>query len=365
MLAQKTDARHYQKGTDYDGHMKGEDIPIHTGNSVNAFNLELGHWKRAGIDAAFVDLPLAEQLSGCMVWEIPAGHSTKLQRHLYEIYFYVLQGSGETAFENPDGPRQTFQWKDMDFFTVPLNVPYEISAGRDGPARFYVVNSAPLMVNLLHNDEFIFNNDFVFTDRYNGEEDYFYRNRTVSQQPFIADMPYAPNIRNFDSGRTVDDMEGNNWGRRVQLEPAHSSMAIHFGEEGGAQPVGMYNPAHRHQACYLLQLRGEGFSMVYYGSPGDELIEVDWEYGTIFAPGTSMFHHHFNLGSDASGHLAIKWHNNLQHPQFKQWKIAVPVREGGDRLPHEDEPPEIRVIFQAELDKRGLPNLMPMVGAGR
>lgn len=29
------------------------------------------------------------------------------------------------------------------------------------------------MVNLIHSDEFIFNNEFVFTDRYAGQDDYF------------------------------------------------------------------------------------------------------------------------------------------------------------------------------------------------
>ena len=352
--------RHYQRETDYDRHIQREGIPSYGGNSVNAFDLQLSHWSRAGINAAFIDLPLAEQQSGCMVWEIPAGRSTKPQRHLYEMYIYVLAGSGETTLQNPGGPRQAFQWEEADFFAVPLNVSYEISAAGTGPARLYVVTSSALMINLFHNDEFIFNNDFVFADRYNGEEDFFIRTRVVSQSPYIADMPHASDIRNFRTGRDMSKVDPY-WGTRVQLEPAGGSMAIHFEEEGGMQEPGKYNPAHRHQACYLLQLRGEGYTMIYYAVPGEEKIKVDWQYGTVFAPGTGMFHHHFNLSPENGGHLAIKWHNNLQHPQFKRWKIGVPIREGGDELPYEDEPEDIRKTFEAELAKRGLPNNMPAV----
>jgi len=43
------------------------------------------------------------------------------------------------------------------------------------------------------------------------------------------------------------------------------------------------------------------------------------------------------------------------------WLPSVSGHEGGNRLDHEDEPPEIRAMYEAELAKEGIPlNMMPI-----
>src|SRR6266576_1865995 len=41
------------------------------------------------------------------------------------------------------------------------------------PARYLAVTTAPTMINLLHNLDFIFHNDFAFADRFDARQSYF------------------------------------------------------------------------------------------------------------------------------------------------------------------------------------------------
>jgi len=61
-----------------------------------------------------------------------------------------------------------------------------------GPARLISVTDLPLVMDLYHNADFIFNNEFVFRDRYDNQPDYF----TVNQ----SKMRIAGSAATFGEG---------------------------------------------------------------------------------------------------------------------------------------------------------------------
>jgi hypothetical protein len=43
------------------------------------------------------------------------------------------------------------------------------------------------------------------------------------------------------------------------------------------------------------------------------------------------------------------------------WRPNLSEHEGGHLLEHEDEPPKIRALYEAELKKEGIPFRMPTI----
>ncbi len=107
------------------------------------------------------------------VYDIPAGSSSTPQRHLFEEVIYVLEGRGSTQLELADGTKRSFEWGPRSFFAIPLNAKHRHFNG-SGTHRALLATTTdmPLMMNLFHNEDFIFSNDFEFTDRI-GKEEYY------------------------------------------------------------------------------------------------------------------------------------------------------------------------------------------------
>ncbi|NIO10102.1 MAG: cupin domain-containing protein, partial [Deltaproteobacteria bacterium] len=131
--------------------------------------------------------------------EIPGGQALNPERHLYEEIIYVLEGLGVTEVSSPQngGKKVQFEWGPGSMFAIPLNAYHRLINGGRDPVVFLAITSAPVMMDLLHNEDFIFNNDYSFSDRYDGSEDYFktsnhrYRSESGSEvweTNFIADV---------------------------------------------------------------------------------------------------------------------------------------------------------------------------------
>src|SRR5260370_30771413 len=98
-----------------------------------------------------------------------SGGSMEPQRYLFEEIVYVLTGEGETAIWNPGGHKQIVKWQAGSVLGPPLNAWRQHFNRGSAPVRLLSITNAPVIIDLFHNLDFVFNNDFVFRDRYNGD----------------------------------------------------------------------------------------------------------------------------------------------------------------------------------------------------
>src|SRR6266542_290033 len=148
-------------------------------------------------------------------------------------------------------------WQEGSLFSPPLNSWYRhFNGSGDQPARYFAVTSAPLMINLLHNVDFIFNCDYVFKDRYNDQENYFsgegnwYAGR-------IWETNFVPDVKNL---KLLEWKERGAGGSQVRFEISENTMCAHVSQF----PVGTYKKAHFHgPGAHVVILGGQGYSLMY------------------------------------------------------------------------------------------------------
>ncbi|MDZ4246908.1 MAG: hypothetical protein U1D67_07300, partial [Dehalococcoidia bacterium] len=145
----------------------------------------------------------------------------------------------------------------------------------------------------------------------------------------------------------------------IVFELSGNIMASHASEF----PVGTYKKGHYgHGEAQLIILSGTGYSLIW-PQKGGERVRIDWKAGTVFAPVDLWFHQHFNTGKEPARYLAIRAGGSRKFRGVGRGSrdpegAAKSVKLGGRQIEYEDEDPEIRMIFKAELAKTGAPWLM-------
>ncbi|HEY4074757.1 MAG TPA: hypothetical protein VGM52_16795 [Herbaspirillum sp.] len=332
-----------------------ENIPVIDSIAVDLFSVEAKPWARMGVDGAAVHLAGRGDFVSMFVLDIPPGGATTPQRHLYEEVIFVLAGRGNTVVEFEDGRKHSFEWGPKSIFAIPLNAKYRIfnGSGADS-ARMVTTTNLPVMMNLLRNEDFIFNNPYTFGER-TGKEQYF-----TGGGDFV---PGRPGTFMWETNFIADSgaIELKNWGERggggttLKFALADGTMNAHISE----MPVGTYKKAHRHPADFhVLTIDGRGYSLLWY--EGDkEMQRVDWKYGTVLAPLDGMFHQHFNASPTPARYFATAL-GSFRFP-FTQGKrkalfgaLFKSVKEGGDQIEYEDQAPEVHQMFTEEMKKAGI-----------
>jgi quercetin dioxygenase-like cupin family protein len=317
----------------------------------DAKKIELAWWEQKGGNGAILNLIGTGESNDAYVCEIPPGRSLKPERHIYEEMIFVLRGSGATTVWVEGSKKQTFEWQEGSLFAPPLNTWHELHNGRsDEPARFLAVTCAPLAMNLYHNLDFIFNNPFVFGDRYQATSDYFsgpgkIHSGRIWETNFIADVHSLEPPERKERGR------GN---REFLFELVDNTMAAHISEFA----VGLYKKAHRHgPGAHVIILSGQGYSLMW--PDGGKKLKFEWKPGTIIVPPEMWWHQHFNTGRDPARYLALRWGSQKYQFQLAQIdELLKDRREGGNQIEYEDEEPEIRQWFEDALKGSGVENLM-------
>lgn len=360
--------------TTYESWMRGEGIPIVESLGVEDFrDIERAPWARTGGKGAFIQLKGMEGFTGMYLGEIPAGAALNPAKHLYDEMIYVLQGRGATEVWNGtgNGRKVSFEWSEGGLFAIPLNSTYRLYNGANEPVLYLAVTSAPPLMDLLHDPEFIFGCDHVFPARFNGEPDFFVpTNKRGEAVPgffrwetnFIADLKSA----------SVDPAERKGAGVRITaLEMADSALVGHIAE----WPVGRYHKAHHHQGgAILFILRSKGYTLMWpkeagvrpyeYGN-GDQVVKVRWKEGSVISPPTGWFHQHCNTGPVKARQFAFRYTSESGRYKFGIGKamnregVRTSVREGGTLVEYEDEDPEIRKDYEVELRGNGVLPEMP------
>ena len=342
----------------YEEWQKTEGIPLIRGHSVDDMKTtELGPWARNGGRGAFVNLEGTELSADAYICEIPPGASLNPERHMFEELIFVLQGRGATTIWTKDDRKQTFEWGEGSLFSPPLNVWHQIFNGQGNkPVRYIAITNAPLLINLFHNMDFIFNCDYGFRDRYSGEDGYF-SGKGKNYAERIWESNFIANVYDFK----LQEWKQRGPGANAMFEMANNTTAAHVSEF----PVGSYKKAHRHAStAHLIILSGQGYSLLWpdYG----EWERVDWHKDSMFNNGHDRwFHQHFNTGKEPARYLALHWSSRkfgtLSFSCSRRPLGWISIKEGGAQIEYEDEDPRIRELFAKELSKVGLKPQMPGV----
>lgn len=332
----------------YKRYMYAEGLPIITGYSVaDLVHVELKPWERKGGLGTFIDLEGSEETSGCYVVEIPPGASLKPQKHLYEEIIYILSSIGATTVWRESASKQTFEWQQGSLFAVPLNTWHQHFNGHgDKPAKYIAATTAPLVMNLFHNDKFVFKNDFIFNERYNAEEDYF-SGKGKSYMGNVWESNFIPDARTFKLENLARRGAGGNG---ILFELADNSLVAHISEFH----VGTYKKAHRHRpGAHVILLNGSGYSLMW--REGHPRIRIDWHTNSMFVPPGLWFHQHFNTGTEPARYLALRF-SMVKNPGIRRnFETSKDMKLGGDQIEYKDEDPAIRKLFKEELAKTGAP----------
>jgi gentisate 1,2-dioxygenase len=193
------------------------------------------------------------------------------------------------------------------------------------------------VIDTFNNYEFVFENPFVFRDRYNAEEGYFKQKAPAQQWStnFVADVRVCQTYSGgFDRGGGA---------KSTVFRMVNNTVKSHVSLWG----VGAYKKAHRHgPGIHVLIVRGHGYSLMWQEGKSEE--RIDWGPGSVFVPPEMWFHQHFNGSAEPVFFLAIGWGSDKPKAGGKAY-IYKSVKEGGDQIEYEDEDPKIHAEFEVAM----------------
>ena len=340
--------------TAYQAWQQAEGLQVIRGFYVEDLRtVDVTPWPRKGGKGVFIDLEGTGGTNDAYVCEIAPGASLEPQRHMYEEVVYVLKGRGATSVWVEGSPKLHFEWQAGSLFAIPLNAWHQhFNASGTETARYYAVTTAPLVMNLFHNHDFIFNNPFVFRDRFTGDTDSFSGKGTFLASR-IWEANFIPDVKTF---QLIEWKERGANGRNVMFELANNTLISHISEF----PVGTYKKGHRHgPGAHVIILGGKGYSLLW--PEGETFKRVDWHEGSVFVPPDFWWHQHFNAGASPARYLAIRWGSVKHKLDEKYSKLDRDRDKGGNQIEYESEDPEIRAMFAAEMARAGAECRMPAV----
>lgn len=340
----------------YKAFQRAEGIPTYGGFFVEDLKkLELGDWPRKGGRGAFINLEGTGGTNDAYLCEIPPARALPPQRHLFEEMIYVIDGKGSTSVWYDEKHKLSFEWEEGSLFAIPMNAWHEHFNGQGNqPARYLAVTNAPVIMNLFHNLRFVFDNPFIFDDRFSGEESYFTDpgklHKVKSGRAFLLETNFLPNAKTIKLYSFAGRGAG---GDSLFLELAHNTMAAHISEF----PIGTYKKAHRHgPGAHVIILSGKGHSLLW--PEGTKPKRVNWQVGSLVVPPNQWFHQHFNTGDEPARYLALRW-NSQRYSMGGAITTSdgggtdVDVKKGGWQIEYHDEDPEIHHTFEEELQRSG------------
>ena len=333
----------------YEQWKRDEGVPILGGFYIEDLNdLELAPWPRKGGRGTIVNLEGTGGVNDTHVVEIPPGHSSPPERHMYEEMVYVISGRGATTVWYDEGQKQTFEWGKGGLFAIPLNAWYQLFNGSGTePLRYMSVTNLPTILKTFHSTEFVFDNPFTFKDRFQGESGYF-NTEGLMWQNRIWETNFVPDVHSMKLYSWAERGAG---GTNIFLELAQNSMGAHISQF----PVATYKKAHRHgPGAHVIILDGLGYSLLWR-EEDKERMKCEWKSGSMVVPPDGWFHEHFNTGTQPARYLALRFTGRkfISPGQSGAEGADVSLQAGGWQIEYEDEAPEIHRSFEEDLARNG------------
>jgi len=356
--------------TPYDRFMEEQEIPIVRAVGVSKVqDLPLKPWKRMGGKGSFIQLWGTEGLWGSYVVEVPGAGALNVEKHLYEEQYLVVEGRGTTEVWQEGGKKHVFEWQKGSLFAIPLNCYHRIVNASSSPALLLGGTTAPPAMNLYDNDDFVFNSSYVFTDRFDGSQDYFKPKDDLAPDPVrglaMRRTNIVPDIVKCEL--PLDNRRSPGY-RRIEPHMAGNRFYMWIGQH----ETGRYSKAHKHaSAAVLICVKGKGYTYTWPSEIGptpwrdgkaDQVFRVDYEpVGMVSAAPMSgdWFHQHFGTSKESLRLTAWFGANNSRsrkpgRPGEKQKDLgAIDIRDGGSAIPYDEEDPYIRQEYEATLAKEG------------
>lgn len=335
----------------YEEWKEAEGLPTLGGYFVkNLLDTELTPWRSRGGSGVFINLEGTGGFNDAYLYELAPKQSSEPYRHIYEETVYILAGQGATTVWIDGQQKQTFEWHERSYFAMPPNAwrQHHNLSGSE-PIRYVAMTAAPRVIDTFKSHKFVFNNSFVFADRFDGEEGYFQERPKSTDRGgwatnFVADV--------MESSVRRGPQRAGGWNRAIGgfgtgFNMVNSTVRSH--SSGWA--VGTYKKAHRHgPGIHIVILKGYGYSLMW--QEGQPLERIDWGPGSLFVPPEMWFHQHFNACPEPVLFLAIGWGSDKPKAGGKQY-VYVSTKEGGDQIEWEDEDPAIHRDFEAALARAG------------
>ena len=356
----------------YEDWMQKEGIPIHQEmyGIKDITELPRRPWARTGGLGTFVELEATKQARELIyVAEIPAGGALEPEKHLYDELIYILRGRGLMEVWRTGQAKATFEWGAGSLFAVPLNAWHRLVNGSQEPVIMMGVSNAPVLMNAFRNTEFIFNCDYNFPD-FTGKADYFLPGEKRFKEAGSGGLNFwetnfIPDMRTA----RLDDQPAKVEGGQV----TSFKMGAWNGAHAAQWPSGVYMKAHYHgPGAVILILEGEGYALLwhrlygihpYQDGHGDKVTRFDWKPGSIYSPQNEWFHQHFNTGNEPT--RSLRWTgggSGVEIPTLRKQAVGYfSLRDGGSEIYYDDEDPEIRKVFQEELQSKGTKFVMSPV----
>jgi quercetin dioxygenase-like cupin family protein len=360
----------------YDNFMESEGIPIFRDIGVRDIrDLPLKPWKRIGGKGTYIQLYGTEGKWGCYAVEVPAAGELNPEKHMFEKIYLVIEGRGSTEvwLEGDENRKHVFEWGPGSIFSIPLNAWHRIVNATNDPALLQAGTTGPVVVNALQNVDAVFNNPYLFKERFSTAEDFYKENNEVEADPvrglamrktnFVADA--------VNCHLPLDNRRSPGW-RRIEPHMTNNSFYYWIGQHKG----GHYSTAHAHtSAAILFCLKGKGYTYTWPEHIGvnpwrdgkEEFVRrMDYVPGGMItaAPGGARwFHQHFSGSSEPLRLTA--WfgpHNPGRDPGYPGQPhtdyTAMSIPEGGTSIPYWMEDPHIRQEYEATLEAEGVKSEM-------
>ncbi len=325
----------------------GEGVPVHLDFGHDLLALETGDWARYDARGCFAHTHGRGDFMANYVLEVSPGGKTRPVKHLYEVFFYVLEGYGSTTVWLPNGAKRTFEWGPKALFAVPLNCLYQVfNSSGVARARLSCTNDAPMTINLYHNLDFVFDNPFAFPERsamakhFEGEGEHTALHRGMNIATLnVWETNFVHDLTSF---KLYDLNERGKGSKNVSFILADGTMHAHSSEI----PAGRYKKAHRHAAgTHVHAVDGEGYSLLWF--EGDsEFVELPWRHGVMYTPPFWMFHQHFNTCPIPARYLACSL-GSRKYPMIAlrrksaEGQGSTSIQQGGRQVEYEDQDPRL------------------------
>lgn len=354
----------------YDLFMEAEEIPCFRGIGVSKVqDLPRRPWRRKGGYGTYIQLYGTEGKWGSFVVEVPGAGALNPERHMFEEIYYVIEGRGTTeVWVEGDSKRHVFEWQAGSLFSIPMNAWFRIVNASSSPALLLGGNTAPNVMNLINNTDAVFNNPFVFSDRFSGADDFYKYHDEIEPDPVrglaMRRTNFIPDIVNCDL--PLDNRRSPGY-RRIEPFMTGNSFYLWIGQHEN----GRYSKAHGHpSAAVLICIKGKGYTYTWPESAGvnpwkdgnaDKVERVDYEpVGMVTAApgGLNWYHQHFGTSKEPLRLTAWYGPNAPgRMPGLPGEKLtdfgAIDVDQGGTAIPYSMEDPFIRAEYEATLAANG------------